>query len=467
MRVTILGSGAADGWPQPFCHCASCEYAREHSVVRARSGVLVDDTVLIDPSPDTTTSVARGRLTLDRVSTILIGHAHPDHVDPSLLLSRHWIDQRHGLGKLDVYAPQSALDLIEPWLDPAALSSGTITLHPVVIGAEIELASGHRVTALPAEHSIGFDANDPAAVEAVLWQVRSADNQVLLYAADTGPIKPSTFDLMHPADLVLIEETFGDVTDHDTAHLDLATFPGQIATMRERGIITEHSEVVAIHLSHFNPREPELMRRLGAWGVRAGRDLDVFDLGTLEPIARRPRRILVTGGARSGKSREAERIVASEIEGNVTYVATAPAMVNDPEWDDRVARHQARRPQRWTTRETSDIAAVIQSARADESVLIDCLTLWLTAVIDDCDGWQSPDRARTVVVDHINHVASALASTSATIVLVTNEVGSGIVPDNAGARMFRDLLGEVNSRVSAQCDDVRLVVAGHTISLSE
>jgi adenosylcobinamide kinase/adenosylcobinamide-phosphate guanylyltransferase len=237
--------------------------------------------------------------------------------------------------------------------------------------------------------------------------------------------------------------------------------------MRERRIITDRCEVVAIHLSHFNPREPELVRRLAAWGVRAGRDLDVFDVGVSEPLARRPRRILVTGGARSGKSREAERIVAADPANKVTYVATAPVMVNDPEWDERVERHRARRPQSWTTLETSDIAEVVASAQSDQSVLIDCLTLWLTAVIYRCDGWQSADRARAEVQAQVQSLTTALRATAASIVLVTNEVGSGIVPENAGARMFRDLLGEVNSRVSAECDDVRVVVAGRTISLSE
>ena len=155
MRVLLLGTGAADGWPQPFCRCASCAHARSEGIVRARSGVLVDDCVLIDPSPDVTVAAAHAGVSLDTVRTILIGHSHFDHLDPSIFLAREWVTTQGALGPLVVHGPSSALEQIRPWINPDRLSSGDILLHEVVIGADVTLPSGHSARALPAKHGLG------------------------------------------------------------------------------------------------------------------------------------------------------------------------------------------------------------------------------------------------------------------------------------------------------------------------
>ena len=122
--------------------------------------------------------------------------------------------------------------------------------------------------------------------------------------------------------------------------------------------------------------------------------------------------MLITGGARSGKSTYAEQLLVAEPE--VDYVATAPSMPDDDEWADRVALHRKRRPAHWTTVETGDLAALL--AVAGPPLLIDCLTLWL------CREEVSADPAAVDVL------MAALRNTRRTVVLVTNEVGSGIVP---------------------------------------
>jgi adenosylcobinamide kinase / adenosylcobinamide-phosphate guanylyltransferase len=172
---------------------------------------------------------------------------------------------------------------------------------------------------------------------------------------------------------------------------------------------------------------------------------------------------LVLGGARSGKSRYAESLLRSRPA--VTYVAPGPVPDgSDPEWAARIALHRARRPAWWTTIETTDLAEVIRAAR--EPVLIDCLSTWLTRLVDDIDGWQDPERAASQLESETARLLDALGSAKADIVLVSNEVGWSVVPATASGRMFRDDLGRLNAAVSAASDHVALMVAGRVLDLS-
>lgn len=175
------------------------------------------------------------------------------------------------------------------------------------------------------------------------------------------------------------------------------------------------------------------------------------------------RATLITGGVRSGKSAHAERLLADL---PVTYVAPGPAPdpVADPEWADRVRRHQARRPASWTTVETCEVAAAI--ARAAGPVLVDCLGTWVTAVVDELRGWESSDRHwRPEFETRVQDLVEAWSAAPGPLVAVTNEVGMGVVPEHFSGRLFRDLLGTVNQRVAAASDDVLLVVAGRVLRL--
>ena len=172
---------------------------------------------------------------------------------------------------------------------------------------------------------------------------------------------------------------------------------------------------------------------------------------------------LVLGGARSGKSRYAESLLRSHP--RVTYVA--PGAVpdgSDPEWAERVSVHHARRPAGWTTKETTELADVIRAA--DHPVLIDCLSTWLTHLVDDIDAWQDPGRAASHLEKETARLLDALGSSTVDIVMVTNEVGYSVVPSTESGRMFRDDLGRLNAAVSAASDHVALVVAGRVLDLS-
>lgn len=178
-------------------------------------------------------------------------------------------------------------------------------------------------------------------------------------------------------------------------------------------------------------------------------------------------KVLVTGGVRSGKSRHAEELLRGlSGAGPAVYVATGPTAHDDPDpdWAERLDAHRARRPAAWATVETRDLAGAVRSAMTP--VVADCLGTWLTSVLDAADAWDLPVRAATgLVEDRTAELLDALAATEHDVVLVTNEVGLGVVPEYRSGRMFRDLLGSLNQQVGAVCDEVHLVVAGRVLVL--
>lgn len=172
-------------------------------------------------------------------------------------------------------------------------------------------------------------------------------------------------------------------------------------------------------------------------------------------------RVLVTGGVRSGKSRHAESLLS----GPVTYLAPGPAY-DDADWAVRVAAHRARRPADWTTIESHDLVGVLTHTEGD--LLVDCLGTWLTAVLDERGLWDAPAQSVTLVVSGLaDEAADAIGARDRgeRTVLVTNEVGLGVVPEQRSGRLFRDLLGLVNQRLAAACEEVHLVVAGRVLVL--
>lgn len=171
-------------------------------------------------------------------------------------------------------------------------------------------------------------------------------------------------------------------------------------------------------------------------------------------------RVLLLGGARSGKSTAAERMLAEVPD--VVYVATGHPAGDDPEWAERVALHQARRPASWRTVETIDLVPLL---RADgPPLLVDCLTLWLSRTMDAADVWSDPARVAEVE-QRIDELAAAWADSSRNVVAVSNEVGSGVVPATESGRLFRDLMGRLNTAIAAASDQVLLSVAGRILPL--
>lgn len=161
-----------------------------------------------------------------------------------------------------------------------------------------------------------------------------------------------------------------------------------------------------------------------------------------------PRFTLVIGGARSGKSRLAERL-AQAANRPRRYIATAQAW--DDEMRDRIAQHRAQRGANWITVEAPlDLSGALQAAKSDEIVLVDCATLWLSNHL----------LAEADLAAAESALIAAIAACAAPVIVVSNEVGWSIVPDNALARRFRDAQGRLNQQMAAEAGLVVAVMAG-------
>jgi len=166
---------------------------------------------------------------------------------------------------------------------------------------------------------------------------------------------------------------------------------------------------------------------------------------------------LVLGGVRSGKSRYAQQL--AERATHVTFVATAERR-DDEEMHLKIERHRADRPSHWTTVEAPlHLAAAIAAAGRSGTVLVDCLTLFAANLLE------AHAESEFALQAEIDSLCEALRAVPVTVILVSNEVGSGVVPAYVSGRRFRDLVGEINQRVAAVADTVVLMVAGLPLAL--
>jgi len=172
--------------------------------------------------------------------------------------------------------------------------------------------------------------------------------------------------------------------------------------------------------------------------------------------------IFITGGARSGKSRFAEEL-AHRFGTPLGYLATAHAL--DDEMAERIAMHRQRRGDAWRTMEeplhlTQALAGCNGSCKA---VLVDCLTLWLSNLLLHYE--ERHEDAQTLIMEDVQRLAATLRGMRTPVIVVSNEVGQGIVPENCLARRFRDIAGQANQIVAAMADEVYMVVSGIPLRL--
>jgi adenosylcobinamide kinase/adenosylcobinamide-phosphate guanylyltransferase len=273
---------------------------------------------------------------------------------------------------------------------------------------------------------------------------------------------------------------------YDLALLDLLADPAVLGRLRADGAVTSATVVAALFADHRVVSERELARRCQIWGAFLPRDGDTFTVPAPPTEAAAggrpsPCRVLVLGGARSGKSEEAEMRVAAEPA--VTYVATGPAPQDavgrdgagrdgegageavDEEWAARIAAHRARRPSWWQTTEGTDLAGVVRGARG--AVLVDSITAWLAAAMDECGAWAGSPAAAGRLATRVEELRTAWRQASAYVVAVSDETGLGIVPETRSGRMFRDELGRLNRLLAAESDEVSVVVAGRALALPD
>ncbi|NXY93977.1 bifunctional adenosylcobinamide kinase/adenosylcobinamide-phosphate guanylyltransferase [Streptomyces sp. BR123] len=404
MELTLLGTGTPEGLPRPGCPCAACAVSVGPRA-RAATSLLVDEALLLDLTPGAVLAGARAGHSLAGVRQVLLTHPHDG---PSVELP--------------------------PGL-PAAVR--------VPDGRELAVISGHRVRAVP------MDAPGTG------YEVTGPDGSRLLYlppgAAPAGQEAGGPGFPQRPYDMVLA---------------DVLGRPEALARLRAGGAAGPTTDVIAVHLDHDTPPGRELERRCAAAGARAVPDGTTVTVGEYHAVPDLPRRTLVLGGARSGKSLEAERRLAGFPE--VVYVATSGTRAGDSEWAARVGLHRERRPGSWRTVETCELAPLL--AEGGPPLLIDCLALWLTDAMDRVGAWDDAvwaGRGRKQLQERVAELVAALRATRRTVVAVSNEVGSGIVPATASGRRFRDELGRLNSAVAAECEHVLLVVAGQAVVLKD
>jgi adenosylcobinamide kinase / adenosylcobinamide-phosphate guanylyltransferase len=414
VHALLIGTGGTNGWPEDGCRCASCTRAAASGLTRRPARVLVDGTLEFIP-----------------YRQIITGTGQPG-------------------------------------------------------------GAGHHVVQLPG----GFDITGP-------------DGGRLLLAAGPGEIP----------------EPAPDARPYDFTLLDLLAGPAQLGRLRAAGLILPHTAVAAMYADHRISSEQELARRCELWRAAVCQDGQlVTSLAPGVPdvipapgtAAVGPHRTLIIGGARSGKSTEAELRLAAEPA--VTYLAagpwaaasaaaatpapatraaatpaaafatagvataktsdqpdgsparvwTGPDGEPDTEWARRVARHQARRPSWWRTIESLDIAGTLR--RESGAVLIDGIGTWLAAVMDEVGMWADDPPGEGTSADllgaRIDDLIDAWRQTAAIVVAVTDEVGSGLVPPYPAGRAFRDQLGWLNQRLTAESEVNLLVVAGRVTTLS-
>ena len=263
MEVLLLGTGASDGVPNAFCRCATCTDYRVRGEVRTNTSVLVDGRLLIDPGPEAPRQATRFGRDLAELPVILAGHAHDDHLAPSLLMHRSWVTD----APLVVAGPAPVISVSRQWLDPDQTSVAFTTL---TAGDEVRL-DRYRVLALPANHQ--------AMGEALCYLIDDQTASVL-YLTDTGPLPEPAWDALagRRADLVLLEETFGTAEGKGEHHHNLRTFAATVTRLRAAGVADARTRVLAVHLGHDNPGLAELRGELARIGAEALPDGSVVEI---------------------------------------------------------------------------------------------------------------------------------------------------------------------------------------------
>jgi adenosylcobinamide kinase/adenosylcobinamide-phosphate guanylyltransferase len=325
----------------------------------------------------------------------------------------------------------------------------------VIIDGELTLRPGTP----PVRRTAGPDAGHEITEIPGGWVITAPDGARLLAAAGPGQVPAP------PAG------PGSDSAPCDIALLDLLTSPAHLGRLRADGLVSEHTAIAALYTDHRIASEQEMTRRCRVWGVVPGTDGLVVRgrAGPRPAPPARPHRTLILGGARSGKSSEAELRLAGEP--SVTYLAAGPWPDDtwagadgqrDAEWESRVAAHRAARPSWWRTQESLDVAGFLR--RETGALLIDGIGTWLAAIMTKLGAWSGPPAGGQLAAG-IDELVRAWRETSALVVAVSDEVGSGLVPEYPAGRQFRDQLGWLNQRLAAESELTLLVTAGKTVAL--
>jgi phosphoribosyl 1,2-cyclic phosphate phosphodiesterase len=266
MKLTFLGTSAANAYPEPFCRCPNCVRARELGgrSLRKRSAALINDDLLIDLGPDIMTASHLLRVPLTSVRYCLQTHSHADHMDPSHLLSRSPGFGVVGAPRLHLYGSTRTLQVAAQLL---SRDCGPAGLFDPQVGERLNLEV-HQIEAL-VPFSVGryrvfpFPANHDPVVEPLLYAVQTS-GRTIFYGTDTATLPEETWQGFRRHrlcfDLVILDHTYGP-EEAGSDHLSAHQFIEHAARMREEGLLANGALVLATHIAHEgNPPYPELSR---------------------------------------------------------------------------------------------------------------------------------------------------------------------------------------------------------------
>ena len=219
MKVQLLGTAAADGWPNPFCTCDSCEDSRLNGVVRAQSSALIDERIFIECGPELPRNAERHQVLLKEIEHLVVTHGHWDHCSGIPLTLR------------SLQQSVSSDSQVE-WIE-------ALPFRPIALGEYV-------VVPLLANHESFGEAG-------ILPLITDGDSYVL-WATDIGPLPDETIRALstHPLDLIFLDETWGELSGPHSDHLNLNSFWGTIAQLKNCGAITKKTHISPIHMSHRN-----------------------------------------------------------------------------------------------------------------------------------------------------------------------------------------------------------------------
>ena len=264
MKVQLLGTAAADGWPNPFCECPSCESLRLDGVIRAQSSALIDDLLLLECGPDLPRSAERHHVLLNEIEHLIVTHGHWDHCSGIPLIIRQWAKVN---APLNVIAPPMALRSLQHWVssDNQIEWIEAVPFRPIALGDYVV---------------VPLLANHEAFGESGILPLVTDGDAFVLWATDTGPLPDETIHALssHPLDLIFLDQTWGNIMGPHSDHLNLNSFGEAIKQMKSCGAITDKTHIAPIHMSHRNPPGRILEKRLRALGAKLPFDGDVIRL---------------------------------------------------------------------------------------------------------------------------------------------------------------------------------------------
>ena len=265
MRLSFLGTAAAEGYPAIFCNCPNCNEARALGgrSLRFRSALLVNEDLLIDFGPDLLASAIRFNHNLSKVTTGLVTHAHPDHFFPMNFDMRGpGFTGRTAIPVMQLYGPREVKEILErEYPDLEKLRVVPHTVHALDTWEN----GGYTFSAYGAFHAVGY-------LETVFYSVGDGQRR-FLYATDTGVFPEDTWQALagQSFDVIIMEETLG--SGNYTQHMSFETFLDHAGKMRAQGMLRPGGRLIAHHMSHSgNPTHEKVEAILCPHGVEVAYD---------------------------------------------------------------------------------------------------------------------------------------------------------------------------------------------------